>query len=438
MCPHGSLKTTKNRPENGNIREHSGTKRDINARKTCDSFIMRYYLDTRKDARDGRFPVKIRLTKDGRTAMALTGVRLSDEDWDPGSGTCKNAATGVRLRDMMWNAEDLILKLRSEGRYASMSAGDIMAEISSRVLSSPVARKEGTLMARLVSYRDAQRKEGTRETYDRAVKTLRLFDRDADSRKLEEITPAYLSRLEAFCLGKGMRVNSVSIIMRNIRTVFNVARREGVTAAYPFGSYKIRQEQTRKRCLSVEDLRRLIRMDLPEDQRRYRDYFMLMFYLIGINSTDLFNARPGDLVNGRLEYRRGKTGKLYSVKVEPEAMAIIERYRGERHLLEPMDTHAVFRDWRCQLNKRLKALGQVTGKRGKVTGAGPFPEISTYWSRHSWATIAYRIGIPVDIIGQALGHSDREHSVTYTYIMPDQGKVDEANRKVIDYTLQNL
>ena len=54
-----------------------------------------------------------------------------------------------------------------------------------------------------------------------------------------------------------------------------------------------------------------------------------MFYLCGINSVDLFNARPDALSNGRLEYVRAKTHKAYSVKVEPEAMEIIDRYRGK-------------------------------------------------------------------------------------------------------------
>jgi hypothetical protein len=47
--------------------------------------------------------------------------------------------------------------------------------------------------------------------------------------------------------------------------------------------------------------------------------------------------------------------------------------------------------------------------------------------------IAYEAGVPVDVIGQALGHSDKAHAVTMIYIRPDQRKADEADRKVIDY-----
>ena len=41
----------------------------------------------------------------------------------------------------------------------------------------------------------------------------------------------------------------------------------------------------------------------------------------------------------------------------------------------------------------------------------------------------------MDTIAQALGHSDRSHSVTMIYIKPDQSRVDEANRRVIDYVI---
>ena len=60
------------------------------------------------------------------------------------------------------------------------------------------------------------------------------------------------------------------------------------------------------------------------------------------------------------------------------------------------------------------------------------PDISTYFSRHTWATIAYEIGIPIDVVSQALGHS-MGNRTTLIYVKPNQEKVDEANRRVIDY-----
>lgn len=395
---------------------------------------MKYYLDKRSVGKDGRCPLRLRMRKDGKSAMPLTGIRISPDNWDDDNQRAKDARLNLRLRDMLDNAEDYILRIKAEGRYITMTLDELVCEVSKRILSIDMkVNLKDTLAYQMEQYRDRQTKRGTREVFDRTAKSLQEYDPDFQIRPIREVDYGYLTRFEAWCLGRGMKVNSISILMRNIRTVFNEARRDGVTNLYPFSTYKIKQEETRKRALTLDEVRLLLEIPVSEDQQRYKDFFMLMVYLIGINTTDLFLARPEDLRNGRLEYRRDKTGKLYSVKVEPEAMEIIDKYRGKDYLLDPMDGHGDFLSWRSQLNKRLKAIGQQTGRKGKILGKGPFSEISTYWARHTWATLAYEVGISVDVIGQALGHSDRSHTVTFTYIKPDQGKVDEANRKVIDY-----
>lgn len=118
---------------------------------------------------------------------------------------------------------------------------------------------------------------------------------------------------------QGMKVNAYAIHLRNVRTVFNYALDEGYTSMYPFRKFSIGKEETRKRSLTVGQLRTLRDYPCEEWQEKYRDIFMLMFYLIGINAVDLLNARNSDVVNGRLEYKRAKTGKLYSILIEPEA-----------------------------------------------------------------------------------------------------------------------
>ena len=58
-----------------------------------------------------------------------------------------------------------------------------------------------------------------------------------------------------------------------------------------------------------------------------------------------------------------------------------------------------------------------------------------YIARHSWATIAYSLDVPKETISEALGHEIGSR-VTSIYIAFDRRKVDEANRKVIDYLNQ--
>ena len=71
------------------------------------------------------------------------------------------------------------------------------------------------------------------------------------------------------------------------------------------------------------------------------------------------------------------------------------------------------------------------GKHGKKYREPLYPQLTMYWARHTWATIAASLDIPKETIAAALGHGG--NTVTDIYIDFDQKKVDEANRKVIDH-----
>lgn len=63
-------------------------------------------------------------------------------------------------------------------------------------------------------------------------------------------------------------------------------------------------------------------------------------------------------------------------------------------------------------------------------------DVSPYWARHTWATIAAELEIPKETIAAALGHGG--NSVTDIYINFNQKKIDDANRRVIDYVNSDL
>jgi integrase len=158
---------------------------------------------------------------------------------------------------------------------------------------------------------------------------------------------------------------------------------------------------------------------VPEWQQKYIDVFKLMFYLIGINHADLLTLPADADEGGRIDYTRRKTHRLYSIKVEPEAKAIIDRYRGSKNLLNVADGCTNYRSFALRLNKNLSDI---------------MPGLTAYWARHSWATIAASLDIPEDTIALALGHSSA-HTTTAIYIQRDLRKVDAANRRVIDFVL---
>lgn len=392
---------------------------------------VNFYLDTRRAKKDGSYPIKLSIRHNGRFLVS-TSFTATEQTWAHGQYT-KEAqnykAKNVAVRNLINKVETMLLSMEQSGRLRKATDEDLKKEVEN-LISSRERHAEHNFLYYFDEFVAKKSNPGTRSVYNTTRNKLLEFDQDCT---LETINRKWLERFETW-MAETMKVNAYAIHLRNIRAVFNYAIDEEYTTAYPFRKFKIKKEATRKRSLSVEQLRMLRDYPCEEYQVRYRDMFMLMFYLIGINAADLFTAKPTALENGRLEYKRAKTGKLYSVKVEPEAMEIINRYRGERYLINIMDEFKSYKNFLHRMGICLKEIGEVErkGLGGKKIRQPLFPELSSYWSRHTWATIAAELEIPVETISEALGH-EYGCSTTSIYIAFDKKKVDAANRKVIDF-----
>lgn len=384
--------------------------------------------------------LRLRITNNRASTQFSMGLKISSEELEAAlSGSSRN----IRLEKMLasWTSQikDLMLEL-ADKKETDKDVKEIRVILQERLLGvaptqQPKDEKpEGNFTAYFQNFIDGKENKGTKGVYKHTLDKIRSFDPDVDMKRFEDIDLKWLTDFETFC-AKTASKNARNIHLRNIRAVFNNAIDYEITSAYPFRRFKIRPEVTRKRSLTVDELRKLFDYPIEEYAEIYRDMFKLIFFLVGINTVDLHGLKEITR-DGRIEYKRAKTHRLYSIKVEPEALEIIEKYQGNNGLLCIADRWSDSRNFRHQLNKALQRIGEVErqGRGGKKVVTSAFPELSSYWARHTWATIAYEIGIPKDVIAQALGHSDG-HDVTNIYIREDVRKVDEANRRVLDWVL---
>lgn len=391
-------------------------------------------LDKRRERKDGKYPIVLRIFNKSYLFLG-TGYNGTDSTFKDGAFTKKESnfkLKNIALSEMLNQVEKLFISIN--GSITDKKLRDL---INSEILNKELGKIPKTIERYFVDYLDefisSKQKEGTKTVYTTTKNKINRYDPQAT---FETIDKKWLERFEMWMIKSGMKTNAYAIHLRNIRSVFNYAIDNEYTTLYPFRKFKIKKEETRKRSLSVEQLQILKDYPCEEYQVRYRDIFMLMFYFIGINAADLFLAKPDSIENGRLEYKRAKTGKLYSIKIEPEAMEIINRYRGNSYLLNIMDEYKDYRNFLHRMGIALKEIGNMerVGRGGKKVREPLFKDLSSYWSRHTWATIAASIDIPKETISEALGHSIGSE-VTSIYIKFDHKKVDEANRKVIDHVL---
>lgn len=303
------------------------------------------------------------------------------------------------------------------------------------IIAGKEMEAEKNLLYYFGEYVKTKTKKGTVEIYERTMRRIEAYDNKCT---YDTIDRSWLERFQAYELAKGRMQNGIAIDLRNIRTIFNWGIDNEFTTKYPFRKFKIASERQQYLYLGAKEMKEYRDYPLEPFMEKYRDLFMLGFYLIGINISDLLELPSGCIKNGRIQYRRNKTGRLYDIKVEPEAMAIIKKYRGTEHLLSILDDGTKEESFRRTINDYLKRVGRVEYKKNK-RGAlikkeiTPLhPDIVWYTARRSWATIAAELDIPKETIGKALGHSEWDSDTTSLYINFDYQKVDYANRRVLD------
>ncbi|MCD8208478.1 MAG: site-specific integrase [Bacteroidales bacterium] len=271
---------------------------------------------------------------------------------------------------------------------------------------------------------------GTAKNYQSTLCSVRRF-RNGKDIPFGKINSNFIEDYEAWLHTLDLSPNTTSFYMRNLRAVYNRAVNQGLTKdAKPFSTVFTGMEKTRKRAVTISDIRRIKDLNLKAwpNLEFARDIFMFLFYCRGMSFIDAAFLKKTDISEGILHYRRHKTNQPLNIRMVNEMTEIINRYdQGDSPYLLPIISKE-FIDGRNQyyaaihrVNKALKQVGLMAGL--------PIP-LSTYVSRHSWATIAKTKNIPLTVISEALGHDSE--STTQIYLASiDHSVIDMANNSIL-------
>ena len=399
---------------------------------------IRVTTDERRKRPDGTVPVYLAFAAKGKTVFHGLGVYVLPSEFDKESGTVRTADRrrkadftryNLLIQGELTRARNLLLSLQLAGK----AGGILPARFKAMFAAGQTDGGGGTFTDYFKSF--IEKKAGrTREIYQNTLdKIVRMHGDDVP---FDVVNYAWLENFDRSMresdirngrgevLRTGLATNARAIHMRNIRAVFNKAIDEEVIGLelYPFRHFKIEKERTRKRAVSLTQLRALFDYTCETAAEEWAvDVARLIFYLIGINTVDLFNLEEYD--GEYIHYRRAKTGTLYSIKVEPEAAALLEKYRGRDHLLNFRERFKHLESFKAKINKTLKGIASKDPR---------IPVMTSYTFRHTWATLAAELDIPKETIAAGLGHAQNA-TVTDVYIDFNRKKVDAANRRVLDY-----
>jgi integrase/recombinase XerD len=417
-------------------------------------------LDTRRSKADGTYPLILRLTHKRKTTSIKTGIHLKKEDWDEDKLEVKKSYKGAtnvtrlnnEIQKKKAEALDSILKLDEKAKRPLLSVTDIKHHIDPDASSQSFYGFGEKLVKELM----IAERIGTARSYEIVLNVLRTFNkgRPLDKNKggdpklskfkpdkypdltFEEIDYNFLMKLQNYHLASGNAFNGLAVYMRTIRSIYNQAIKAGAVdkALYPFSDYKIKTEPTQKRALDMSYLAKIIALELPNDHPAYkaRNFFVASYMMYGMNFADMAYLQKTDIINGRIQYRRRKTSKLYDIKIS-EGLADILTHYNQKNTTSTYVFPIIKREGavlrqrdiqfgRKEYNENLNTIAAMCGIEQKLT---------SYVSRHSFATNAMLSNVPVNAISTMLGHSSLKTTEIYLKSLPSN-ILDDYNAKILE------
>ena len=287
-----------------------------------------------------------------------------------------------------------------------------------------------TFMHRIIAQLKQLGKERTSETYTAALKSFMKF-RNKQDIPLDGISSDLIQMYEAWLKSREVRMNTISFYMRILRAVYNRAVEKGlVEQKEPFRHVYTGVEKTRKRAISLKDVKKLKNLDLSmkPSLEFARDIFLFSFYTRGMSFIDIAYLRKSDLSNGILTYHRRKTGQLLTIRWENCMKEIVDKYedKNSKYLLPLLssdgDSRKQYKNALRLVNYHLKTISKMLNIQDPIT---------MYVARHSWASAAKQNKVPLSIISQGMGHDSEVTTQIYLASL-DTSVIDKANKMILN------
>ena len=195
--------------------------------------------------------------------------------------------------------------------------------------------------------------------------------------------------------------NSVSLYIRNLKRIYRLAVKDGVTMErHPFEgmdvSYWAKKD---KKGLELDDVRRLHDLDLSDQNRSVafaRDIFLFAVFTNGMTGSDLFYLTKDNIKGDRLTYTSKVTGKEETVIWNSYLQEIVDKYSrpDTPYLFSVITSKGPKEQWRQHdtaihnINRNLKRVGQMLGLS--------FPLTLTV-AHHTWKSITKGLNV-VDLL----------------------------------------
>lgn len=386
---------------------------------------VKLMLNKQRMLSSGKFPLVFQIIHQRRKRLIYTKFKLYPEEFNDlllevtaGKRTAYSL-TEIRAinKELKREYKRILLRIKElENRGECFTVNDLVE-----------SRKKDVSYFYLLQYTELQiarkrkkEKEGIAVAYQSTYVSLKKYMNTLSERKkdvnMHEVNYSFVMGYEDFLYAQKLSENTVNYYLRNFRTLYNAAIKDGYRqhGDSPFAYVRTRACKTVKRALSKENMRLLSSLSISNSPylEFSRDLYLFSFYAQGMAFVDIAFLNKKNIYGGLLTYSRRKSKQLIHIVVTPQMQKLIDKYSNDSEYLFPIidplnKEQSVYKQYRLALgriNRYLKKLAAGLNLRIPLT---------TYTARHTWATLARDSGAPLSVISAGLGHTSEEMTRIY-------------------------
>lgn len=427
------------------------------------------------ERRDGTYPVSIRITHNRKSANISTGIYVRKAQIKKNFTGIKDAVLYKSLNDDIIKYSDILLK-EFGSDLSRFTVQELAGAINAHRTSSV---SNGIDFIKFCADHIADLKDKGREGYASRLEAVTKNLTHYFNRAEVSVREINVRNLQGFIdyLSKPRKMSYVDVRGRavtmtrpackpqtikdyiaDLQTLFNAAcdkyndedAEVMLITHYPFRNKKLKievREAPEKRDLTIDEVAQIVKAEnLPTERMQLaRDVLLISFYLLAMNTADLYGEDVTINVR-RIQYKRQKTKTrrkdeaFFSVKIEPEVMPLLRKYRDpdKKRLFDFYKRYSTFRTFNSNVNAGARQLANHLGWDHNLT---------SYYMRHAWATIASEdCELSDEDVALALNHIGTDDDVkrskslrvTRGYIHRRFRKNDVNHRKVLDLLARKL
>lgn len=377
-------------------------------------------LYTYKKLKKDKYPIMLRIASQGARKMVSLGYSATLSEWEKLQDKENNSKMAKLIRKRQADADTILNRYEYDG--IDFTVDEFYNEWT--------RRQKGTMTVfkyfdERIEYFKKKNRLGNATVYTTAKNYLSGF-RDKRDLRFTDITPQFLRKFKDYLEDEvGISGNTMSIYLRTLRAVYNSAIEDGHVKRdlYPFGRRKFNiaelSEETTKRALTIDEVKKLHYKDLSQHPELIdaRNIFIFSFLARGIQFYDIALLTWENIQDNRLIYRRIKTKVYFNVKIQPATSEILKYYLGKntgnKYIFPILDSR-IHKTETQKYNRIHKVRKNINKKLGLLAILADIDKkITTYWARHTYASVQRFRGTPTPMIKELMGHSSEKVTEIY-------------------------